>query len=127
MELDLELRRALVSHGDWKERLRIAVETGQSEISVETACRDDRCSLGRMLLNCDAETKETMRWKCVRALHGDFHRTAGHVLELALAGRQREARAAMAYSSDFAGLSAKLAAELAAWRTEAVHTTVAVH
>ncbi|MBI5768455.1 MAG: CZB domain-containing protein [Verrucomicrobia bacterium] len=126
MELEIELRQAIASHGAWKERLRLAVETGRSDISVETVCRDDRCALGRMLEACDAGTKQSVRWKCVREVHADFHRSAGQILEHALAGRPREARAAMAYTSAYAGLSAKLIAELSAWKSEAARMPVAV-
>ena len=41
MELEIELQRAIATHLDWKERLRLAVDSSRSTMSVETACRED--------------------------------------------------------------------------------------
>jgi methyl-accepting chemotaxis protein len=125
MDIESELRRAIASHGAMKLRLRLAVDTGTSDLTVAAMCRDDRCALGRWLYALDATTQDTMRWRCVRAVHAEFHEHAGAVLELALAGRPREARAAMSYSSAFAGTSAKLVAELMAWKSESARLCVA--
>ncbi len=118
MSFDSEIRQAICAHAAWKETLNAAVTTGRSMMSVETACKDDHCRLGRWLHGLDEPTKASHRWKCVAEVHAQFHEEAAQVLAWALAGETAVARAAMSYSSRFAGVSAKLTRELQAWQME---------
>lgn len=118
MSFDSEIRQAICAHAAWKETLNAAVNTGRSVLSVETACKDDHCRLGRWLHGLDEPTKASHRWKCVAHSHAQFHEEAAQVLALALDGKPSAARAAMSYSSRFAGVSAKLTRELQAWQME---------
>lgn len=116
--MDFEIRNAIQVHSAWKDRLKTAIGTGQSDMSIEVVCQDDQCRLGRWLYSLDAPTQASFRWQCVRQVHADFHRHAAKVLELALAGDQRAAQAATAYSSPFAQTSARLIGELSTWQRE---------
>lgn len=103
----------------WKHRLRSAVDTGKSEFSVGVVCLDNQCPFGKWLHSVDLEMKATARWKCVKTAHADFHREAAKVLDLALTGRQAEARDALGFTSKFTAASAKLTQEMMAWKKEA--------
>lgn len=129
MQLEQQIESAIEAHSEWKRRLNSAIDTGQSAHSVAVVCRDDRCALGQWLHSLDGSTKDSFRWQCVRTTHAEFHAEAAQVLELALAGKKRDARARITYSSSFTGLSNKLTAELTAWKRESIgqlaaHSTV---
>lgn len=118
--MDSEIRNAIQVHGEWKERLADAIQTGRSQFTVETVCQDDQCRLGRWLYTLSEPTKASHRWRCVQQIHADFHRHAANVLDLALLGNRSAAKAATSYSSGFAQTSARLNAELKAWQQEVV-------
>jgi methyl-accepting chemotaxis protein len=108
--------KAIASHARWKSQLRQAIESGQSELSVELARSDKLCDFGRWLLDQPQEQRANDHYRTVSELHSQFHRAASSVLELALAGRRQEAEAAMALGSTFAGVSARLTASMTAWK-----------
>lgn len=111
-----EIQKAIAAHGMWKQRLRTAIATGQSDVSVSDVCHDNQCAFGKWLYTLDPATRSSNRWQCVRTLHADFHREAARILELALAGRKFEAEEALTFSRPFSDISAKLTAEMMAWK-----------
>jgi hypothetical protein len=52
----------------------------------------------------------------VKDLHAQFHRAAAEVLAIALAGRQADARAAVAVGSPYSAASASLTNAMMQWR-----------
>ncbi len=119
MSIPEEIQNAIAAHGMWKHRLRSAVDTGKSEFSVAVVCLDNQCPFGKWLHSVASELKASPRWKCVKVAHADFHREAAKVLELALSGRQPEARDALSFTGKFAAASARLTQEMMAWKKEA--------
>lgn len=114
-----EIQKAIGAHGMWKQRLRTAVATGHADITVEITCQDNQCAFGKWLYTLDGATRSSPRWQCVQTAHADFHREAGRVLELALGGKKKEAEEALSFSSRFNEVSAKLTAEMMAWKKQA--------
>jgi methyl-accepting chemotaxis protein len=109
-----QLQLALAAHGAWKQRLRHAIDSGFCETPVRVAERDDQCAFGKWLFgnSISRDMAQSNGFRRVVDLHRRFHRTAAGVLALALEGRKADAACAMAPGSDFAELSARLAAAL---------------
>jgi hypothetical protein len=108
--------RAIASHAKWKYRLGQAIKTGTSEWTVPAVRLDDQCEFGIWLRSVPSAEQHGEHWKTVQARHGEFHRAAADVLELALSGRRSEAEAAIAPDSRFAEVSKRLTLAMMAWK-----------
>ena len=108
--------RAIAAHAKWKFYLRQAIETGQSEWTVDEVRVDNRCDFGVWLQGLPPGDQESEHWEDVRRLHAEFHKEAAEVLRLALGGRREEAEAAIAQGSRFDKVSTKLTITMTAWR-----------
>lgn len=119
MNIQEEIRKAIGAHGMWKQNLRSAIDSGKSEHSTATVCQDNQCAFGKWLYSVDATIKSSSRWQCVKTAHAEFHREAARVLDLALAGKKKEADDGLAFTSNFGNASAKLTKEMMEWMKEA--------
>jgi methyl-accepting chemotaxis protein len=108
--------KAIAAHARWKSHLRQAIESGKSEYTVDRVRPDNVCEFGHWLAERPGSQRVTEQYKTVRDLHARFHIEASHVLELALAGRRDEAKAAMAFGSAFATTSSRLTTAMTAWK-----------
>lgn len=108
-ELESLVVKAIAAHGQWKVRLQQAIDTGQSEWSVEQVTVDDQCVLGKWIYG-DAMVRfpGDPLVQEIRELHRQFHQEAAKVLGLALVGRKTEAEQAMAQGGSYARLSGSL-------------------
>jgi methyl-accepting chemotaxis protein len=79
---------------------------------------DNQCEFGKWLYGLDVIEKAHPRAIRIKALHADFHREAGRVLAMALAGKKKDAEATLAPTSAFAKTSGALALELNGWMGE---------
>jgi methyl-accepting chemotaxis protein len=87
-------RAAREAHEAWRARLRDAIETGSSPVSVEDAGKDDACSFGKWLHGPGMlRDRDPERWQLLHDLHEQFHRNAAEVLALAISGRRADAQA----------------------------------
>jgi hypothetical protein len=109
--------RAIAAHAKWKYYLRQAITTGQSEWTVPEVRVDDQCEFGTWLRSVPPGDRLGEHWKTVHGRHGEFHRAAADVLELALSGRPDEAEAAIAPGSRFAAVSKQLTLAMMAWKS----------
>ena len=74
---------ALEAHRAWGTRLRQAIDTGTSSMSVEEAGKDDRCGFGKWLHGPGSfRDRDPERWQQLHDLHEQFHRHASEVLAL---------------------------------------------
>ena len=110
---------AIGKHARWKHYLRKAISTGESEWSVSEAMRDDQCDFGKWLSLVPQSEKRGPHWPEVKRLHAEFHAAAARVLELALAGQQKEANESLAVGGKFAKVSSELVLALSAWKKAA--------
>lgn len=117
MSLQDEINKAIAAHGQWKLRLKTAIDSGNSEFTVERVRPDNNCDFGKWLHSLPADQKGALHWKTVQQLHADFHKAAAGVLEQALKGDKTAASAGM--SGPFAAASSKLTSAMMAWKREA--------
>ncbi|AMV39853.1 CZB domain-containing protein [Planctomyces sp. SH-PL62] len=113
------LDHAIAAHAKWKFRLREAINTGQSEWTVEKVRPDDQCEFGKWLNSLPLPDRMRKEWREVKVLHAGFHAAAADVLASALAGRQSEAAAAIAPGGAFADVSTKLVRLITEWKKTA--------
>lgn len=107
---------AIAAHSRWKFRLKELVESGRTDIDSATATRDDLCRLGKWLQSYEPMAIERGIYREVCTRHTSFHRAIGDVLQLATAGRRKDAEASMEIGSAFSKLSSELIASLMEWR-----------
>lgn len=113
-----EIDKAIGAHGMWKSRLKMTIESGRIDMPVDSIRRDDQCEFGKWLhgKTLTATDKASAHYKTVTDLHARFHKTAAHVVELALGGRKSEAETLMIFGGEYAVVSAKLTQAMMNWK-----------
>ena len=116
---DSKITEALNNHATWKRRLRHAIDTGSTDITLEDVARDDLCEFGRWLHGPDfTEAERNKAYENIVNIHAHFHQVAAISFKLALSGRKEEAERSMAVNGIFARTSLHLTRALARWRRE---------
>jgi len=112
-----EIEKAIGAHGMWKARLKAAIDTGKSEMPVETIRVDNQCEFGKWLYGAtlSAQDKTSPHYSKVKELHAQFHKTAARVAALALSGKKAEAEKMIASGGEYAEASAKLTGAMMEW------------
>ena len=110
------IEKAMAGHMAWKGRLKKAIETGQSDTTVEKAKLDNACPFGQWFYSLSQEERASVRLKRIQELHAQFHKQAGGILGLALEGRKDEAHKALAVGSCFDQTCEVLLGLLADWK-----------
>ncbi|HZP27423.1 MAG TPA: methyl-accepting chemotaxis protein [Acidimicrobiia bacterium] len=99
----------IAAHGMWKYRLDAAIKSGRSDFDPAVVARDDQCPLGKWLYgDARAQLSGSPELERIRTLHASFHRDAGAVLELALAGNRGAAQEQLSSGSPFLRTSSTL-------------------
>ncbi len=112
-----EISEAIGHHAAWKRRLRHAIDTAESEISVELAGDDHACEFGRWLYGSEfSVADQDEEYERIRQHHAQFHRVAAATLQLALAGKKKEAGDCMASGGIYAETSHRLIRALGVWK-----------
>lgn len=113
-----EIDNAIGAHGMWKSRLKIAIDTGKSEVPVEVIRQDNHCVFGKWLYGSSltAADKSSSHYKTVKDLHAAFHKSAAQVAELALAGKKAEAEKLMGLGGEYSTVSSKLTQAMLEWK-----------
>jgi len=113
-----QISAAIGAHGLWKRRLRQAIDTGKTDMSVEVVKNDQQCAFGKWLYGPElpAAEKSSAHYKKCADLHRRFHASAAAVMSLALAGKKQEARDALEDNHDFAKISSELTRALTTWK-----------
>lgn len=115
-----EITAAINAHGQWKERLREAIDTGKSEFNYENVAPDNNCAFGKWLYSLDASDKESALFQEIKQLHASFHETAANVLKLAVSGQTEEAKKLMSDNSVYMNTSSSLILALGRWKRSIV-------
>jgi hypothetical protein len=116
-EVEQHLDKAIVAHGQWKLRLKRAIDTSSSEFVAATVSRDNQCELGKWLhTGATAQDKSSPHYGPTVKAHKQFHTVAGGVLANALAGKKTEAAASMAPGGEYARASVAVTQALQAWK-----------
>jgi hypothetical protein len=113
-----ELMKAIGAHGQWKMRLRNAIQTGKLDVPADTVKADDQCVFGQWLktLTSVSEAEEPYL-AAVKKLHSEFHRIAGQAAGLVTNGKLREAEGILENGGAFATASTKLTEAIMAWKS----------
>lgn len=106
----------IAAHGQWKTRLRAAIDTGKSDASVASAKLDNQCQFGKYFYSLPPHMQSSELGRQVRDKHAAFHAEAARVLGLALSGKKAEAQKAIEMNSDFAKISAELTRLMTDWQ-----------
>ncbi|MEI7606345.1 MAG: CZB domain-containing protein [Rhodospirillaceae bacterium] len=116
-ELRREITEAIHYHSIWKRRLRLAIDTGKTDIATEELGRDDQCEFGRWLRSPSfSEAERDGTYEAVCHLHTQFHRVAAATLQMALNGNKEEAERCMDVSGVYSRASRRLIRALSSWR-----------
>ncbi len=105
-----KIGKAIVAHSHWKQHLKKAIDTGESEFSVDTVQSPHLCEFGTWLDS--EEGKSLPNYDEIYELHQKFHLEAARILNLALKGHSNDAETLLAFGSDFSKTSAKLVNKL---------------
>lgn len=112
-----EIGKAISAHGQWKQKLRSAIDSGSSDIAPEQVKQDCNCAFGKWLYgNMPEERKSSPYYKDVREMHARFHSEAGTIMGLAINGKKDDANDRMKMGSEFSKLSSQLTKKLQEWR-----------
>ena len=119
-----EIDEAILAHGQWKVRLRIALRAGKADIPATVACRDDRCAFGTWLNgpSFSGEVRSLVSYQKVRALHALFHQAAGRVVAYVEENKLDVAEALLL--GEFTQRSDDLVSALREWKAEAAGQAV---
>jgi methyl-accepting chemotaxis protein len=112
-----EITKAISAHRMWKQKLRLAIITGECESTPERVKMDNNCSFGKWLHErIDPSVKTSSFYLKVVDLHAQFHKEAGKILEFALNGKKHEADELMGLGKDFSKLSDLLIQTMKEWQ-----------
>lgn len=114
-----EIDKAVAAHAAWKDKLMVAIDSGECESTPDKVTMDNNCAFGKWLHErIDPAAKSAPQYNKAVNLHAQFHKNAGHILELALAGSKNEARSLMGLNSDFTRNSSQLTRTLKDWQLD---------
>ena len=118
IDADQEIAKAIAAHGQWKTRLKQAIESSTIDVPVATIEMNNQCGFGKWLYGPSITTqdKATQHYKAVVELHTQFHKAAAKIAALAIAGKKPEAEKLMGLNGDFANISAQLTGALMGWK-----------
>jgi hypothetical protein len=113
-----ELAKAIGAHGMWKTRLKQTIDTGKTDISVDTIRQDNQCAFGKWLhgASISAQDKTSNHYRTVKDLHAEFHKCAARVADQALAGNRAEADRLLSLGGEFTDISDRLTSAMMEWK-----------
>ncbi|MGB1237147.1 MAG: CZB domain-containing protein [Pseudomonadales bacterium] len=117
MDIYDEIEKAISAHGQWKVKLRRAIDTGVCESTPDKVKQDNNCSFGKWLhYRLDEQYKDCEMYRDVVNLHANFHREAGTILELALNGEREQAQDLIKLGGRFSRYSGQLTRTMKQWQ-----------
>lgn len=111
-----EITAAIAAHGQWKQRLIDAIDTGNSEFKPDVLKQDNQCAFGKWFYSLPAAEQNSSSGKEIKDLHAKFHQYAGNILHLALIGKKDEARKEIGFGSEYSKCSSQLVSALTKWK-----------
>ncbi len=112
-----EINKAIKSHINWKKELRKTIISGKLDTPVDIIEKDTECEFGKWLLTSKnlVKVKTTLPYNEIVILHLEFHKLAGKIASLAVAGKKDAAKKLMVHGGSYSSLSEKLINALHAW------------
>lgn len=113
-----QIQNAIRAHGAWKLKLKIAVRTGETDLTPEQVKSDCNCEFGKWLYGntIPPKVKDGTPYSVVRKLHGEFHQSASEVLDDVISGRKEKSMERL--DGEFSTRSATLVRALTKWKGE---------
>ena len=120
MAFEEQINDAIGAHSVWKMKLRTAIAVGKADVNAHDVAKDDACTFGQWLYSSalSPAVLASSDYQIVRALHADFHKFAGKVLEYVRHGDKAQATALM--EGEYERVSNDLMAAMRKWK-RAVH------
>lgn len=115
----MDTTKFISAHYFWKIRLKQAIDSGKSDVTVENTAKDNCCEFGKYFYSLPQDVQRSPIGQSVRAKHAEFHKEASRILALALAGKKDEANRGIASQSTFSKISAELTNLMTEWGTKA--------
>jgi hypothetical protein len=117
-DVSQEFDKAIAAHGQWKTRLKQAIESSTIDVPVATIAMNNQCAFGKWLYSptLTPEDKTTPHYKTVTELHTQFHKAAAKIAALAVAGKKADAKQLLEINGDFATISGQLTGALMVWK-----------
>ena len=111
-----EIKNAIGAHGLWKSRLQTMIDSGKTDIPVDTIKVDNQCAFGKWLYASVGKigAEHTDCYNRVLELHAKFHEIAGRVAQHAVSGRLDDAKHLL--EGEYQLASAKLTKEMMGWQ-----------
>ena len=104
-----QIDAAIGAHSRWITDLKIAIEDGTSELDPDAVRTDNQCEFGKWLYDGFPKSEQnSLVFQDIRDTHAAFHRTAAHILRLAMNGQQADALKLMDFRGEFMRLSGHL-------------------
>ncbi len=95
------LDAAAMAHGEWKGKLRAAIEK-RAQLDVNTISRDDQCALGKWMYgDASGPYKRYASFDRCKGNHAEFHRACGKVALQINKGNYAQAEQMLSSSSEF--------------------------
>lgn len=115
-----EIKKAVGAHAMWKARLKNVIDTGKTDVPIETIRKDNECVFGKWLYGAaiPADAKTSDHYKKVKDLHAEFHKVAAHVVEKVISGKKTEAEALVGANGEFTNISTKLTPTMMEWQNK---------
>ncbi len=104
------------AHMQWKVKLRDYLDGHGDKLDAKLVCRDDKCALGQWIYGKGAGHAGKPSFGSLKSRHADFHRCAGHVIELVDGGNKSGADRVL--QDEFAALSEQTVREIRRLRQE---------
>lgn len=91
--------------------------SGEWALKTMSVKQDNNCAFGKWLhCRIDASEKNSAHYAKVVSLHAEFHKVAGHILDVASNGEKDQANNLISADSQFSNLSTQLTQEMQTWK-----------
>lgn len=120
MSVDL-ITKAIGKHGEWKQKLAQAIDSGAKDLNPEQIEPDNLCEFGRWLESLTPAQKKSELFQKVKALHTSFHKEAANIVRLIKCGKKNEACKCMELRGSYTTVSSQLTIAMMNWKKEFDH------
>lgn len=104
---EFDFNSAIQAHIDWKMKLTNYIAKPDGTLDSKVVCKDNNCALGKWIHGAGSEHRDSNPtvFDSLKSSHAEFHRTAGEVVELANAGRKKEALVLVSPTGQYGAVS----------------------
>lgn len=113
-----EIERISMAYSQWKKGFLNAISSQQPNLEPEVIKRDDECQFGKWLHGLPPEDMQSEHYTTVKALHSDFHKSAGEIAELVMSGKRDEALKRIEGSDQLSNITGRLSLALRIWQSK---------